>query len=42
MREGYGSRFVCVCVCVCLCVCYRAGGYIPDLYVQSEAAYSFL
>ena len=23
MREGYGSRYVCVCVCVCvsLCVC---------------------
>ena len=36
MREGYSSRFV------CLCVCYRASGYIPGLYVQSEAAYSFL
>ena len=21
MREGYGSRFVCVCVCVCVSVC---------------------
>ena len=20
MREGYGSRFVCVCVCVCVCL----------------------
>ena len=21
MREGYGSRSVCLCVCVCVCVC---------------------
>ena len=21
MREGYGSRFVCLCVSVCVCVC---------------------
>ena len=38
MHEGYENRFV----CVCLCVCYHASGYIPGLYVQSEAAYSFL
>ena len=31
MREGYGSRFVCVC-------CYCASCYIPHLYVQSEAS----
>ena len=37
MREGYGSR-----VCVCVCVCYLASGYIPGLYIESEAAYSFL
>ena len=36
MREGYGS------CCVYLSVCYHASGYIPSLYVQSEAAYSFL
>ena len=30
MREGYGSRFVCVCVSVC----YRTSCYIPRLYVQ--------
>ena len=28
MCEDYSSRFVCVC---------HASGYIPDLYVQSEA-----
>ena len=33
---------LCVCVSVCLSVCYRAGGYIPGLYVQSEVAYGFL
>ena len=37
---------LCVCVsvylCVCVCVCYRASGYIPTSYVQSEVAYSFL
>ena len=27
MREGYGSRSVCVCVCVS--VCYHASCYIP-------------
>ena len=44
MREGYGSRFVCVCVCVCVClsVCYRTSCYIPRLYVQIEASYSSL
>ena len=31
-----------MCVCVCVSVCYRAGGYIPGLYVKSEAVYSFL
>ena len=31
-----------MCVCVCVCVCYHASGYILGLYVQSEAAYSFL
>ena len=33
MREGYGSRSVCLCVCVCVCVsvCYRTSGYIPCL-----------
>ena len=36
MCEGYGSHFVSECVC------YRASGYIPALYVQSEAIYSFL
>ena len=30
-----------VMVVVCVCVCYRASGYIPGLYVQSEVAYSF-
>ena len=40
MHEGYGSRYV--CLCVCMCVCYLASGYIPGLYVQSEAAYTFL
>ena len=34
MREGYGSRSV----CVCLSVCYRTSCYIPHLYVQSEAS----
>ena len=33
MREGYGSRFMCVLYC---------SSYIPGLCVQSEAAYSFL
>ena len=32
MCEGYGSHRVCYC----------ASGYIPGLYVQREAAYSFL
>ena len=40
MREGYGNRFVCLCICVC--VCYHASSYMPGLYVQSEATYSFL
>ena len=40
MREGYSSRFVSEYVCVCVCMCYRTSGYIPGLYVQSEAAYS--
>ena len=34
MREGYGSRSVCVCVCVCLSVCYHTNCYIPRLRVQ--------
>ena len=43
MHEGYSSRMcVCVCVSVCLCVSYCASGYIPGLYVQSEAICSFL
>ena len=42
--EGYGSHVcMCVCVSICLSVClsvgYHASGYIPGLYVQSEAAY---
>ena len=32
MHEGCSS---------CVCVCYHASGYIPGLYVQSEAAYGF-
>ena len=40
MREGYGSRSV--CLSVCLCVCYCASCYIPGLYVKSEAVLSFL
>ena len=28
MREGYGSRFVCVCVCVCLSVNTLAATYL--------------
>ena len=32
---------VCVCLCVCVCVCYHTSGYIPDLCVQSEAAYIY-
>ena len=37
VRKGYSSRRV----CVCLSVCYRASGYIPGLFIQSEVAYSF-
>ncbi len=33
---------LCVGVCVCMCVSYRASSYIPGLYVQSVAIYSFL
>ena len=40
MHEGYGSHFVSECVNVC--VCYPASGYIPGLYIQSEAMYSLL
>ena len=34
MRDGYGSRSVCVCLSVCLSVCYHANCYIPRLRVQ--------
>ena len=33
MREGYGSRSV--CLSVCLSVCYHASCYIPRLRVQT-------
>ena len=36
MREHYSSH-----VCVYMCVCYCASSYIPALYVQSEAVYSW-
>ena len=39
MREG---RVVVLCLPVYVYVCYFASDYIPDLYVQSEAVYSFL
>ena len=39
MREDYGSN-----LCVRVCACYCTSDIIPSLhvYVQSEAAYSFL
>ena len=44
MREGYGSRFVCVSVylCVCVCVCYHTSCYIPRLYVENKVPLDFL
>ena len=36
MREGYGSRSV------CLSVCYRASCYIPRLYVEIQVSLGFL
>ena len=44
MRYRVTVLGLCVCVCVCLSVClfYHASSYIPGLYVQSEAIYSFL
>ena len=44
MREGYGSRFVCVCVCVsvCVCVCYHTSCYIPHLYIDIKVPLGFL
>ena len=37
MREGYGSRSVCVCVSVC----YQASCYIPRMQVQTVVLYDF-
>ena len=40
MREGYGSRSVCVCVCVS--VCYHTSCYIPGLYDANKVPLGFL
>ena len=42
MREGYGSRRVCVCVCVCVCVSVKShlnsGGSVrPENAVTNSA-----
>ena len=43
MREGYGSRSVCVYVCVCVCVyvCVTSC-YIPVLYDANKVSLGFL